>query len=196
MHVIVGLGNPGEEYEWTRHNTGRIVLFEFMRRNKFPEMEESKNAKALYAKGKVKNKLAEVLFPETFMNKSGQSVKYAISKHNVKSEQVIVVYDDIDLPLGSMKISYGRGSGGHNGLTSIIKSIGTKDFIRIRIGISSKTSAGKVRKPKGEKKVLDFLLGDFKKPEQEKLKKISKEASEAIETVINKGLPAAMNKFN
>lgn len=196
MFIVVGLGNPGEEYTWTRHNTGRILLDGFRKLHSFPDWSESKNANALYTQEKIKKQKVELMLPETFMNKSGVSVKYAVQKHKIKPENVIVVYDDIDLPLGSIKISYGRGSGGHNGVASIIKGLGTKDFLRLRVGVSPMTAGGKTRKPKGEKKVLDFLLGDFRKTEREKLKKVSKQAYGAIEMLITDGVQSAMNTYH
>ena len=196
MFLIVGLGNPGDKYEMTRHNVGRIVLQTFLKSFAFPPLEKSKNAQALYTWTKLGKHRVEVMFPETFMNKSGVSAKYAASKHNVKPERIIVVYDDIDLPLGGIKISYGRGSGGHRGVESIIRALQTKNFVRIRIGVASTTPGGKIKKPKGEQKVLDFLMGDFKPKEQTILKRVAKDVCGAIESVLEKGHTHAMNIYN
>ncbi len=170
--LIVGLGNPGEEYENTRHNVGRILVESFRKQSSFPEWEGSKYAQALYSKEKIGKHNVELILPETFMNKSGKSVLYAVDKHKIKSENVIVVYDDLDLPLGSFKLTFNRGSGGHKGIESITRSLKTKEFVRLRMGISPADKAGRAKKPIGEKKVHDFILGKFRKPELETLKKL------------------------
>lgn len=176
MKIVVGLGNPGKEYENTRHNAGRILV----------ELIEKK------WDGGTKIKFIK---PDTFMNHSGKAVAPFI-KTKKDLQNLIVVYDDIDLPLGKMKISFNRSSGGHNGLGSIIKSLKSEEFVRIRIGISPATPTGKMRKPSGEKAVLQFLLGEFKKPELETIKKLSKKASEAIEVIFSEGKDKAMSLYN
>ena len=129
------------------------------------------------------------------MNHSGKAVaKFVKSKK--AAENLIVVYDDIDLPLGTIKISYNKGSGGHKGLESVVKALKTKEFVRIRIGISPATPTGKIKKPEGEKKVLDFILAKFKPAEKEILKKVFKNVSEALEILITNGRERAMNQFN
>ena len=195
--LIVGLGNPGDEYTTTRHNVGRIILKKFANVNAgiFSEWEESGKLKALYTKGKIGKHIVELLMPETYMNKSGVSVKKIVTSVK-KAENLIVIYDDLDLGIGDFKISFNKGFGGHKGLESIIKSVKTKKFVRIRIGISPVTPTGKMRKPKGEQKVLDWVMKDFKKPELDKLKKISKKVNEAILDIIENGRVSAMNKFN
>ena len=113
-----------------------------------------------------------------------------------KAEKLIVVYDDIDIPLGKIKISYNRGSGGHKGVESIIRNIKTKAFIRIRVGVAQTTPTGKIKKPKGDDKVLDFLMGEFKQKEIEIFKNVSKSVVGAINTIINDGVEKAMNVYN
>ncbi len=176
MKLIVGLGNPGKEYENTRHNTGFIVL----------EMVEKK----LNLKDKIK-----FVYPDKFMNNSGKVVAPLIkSKKDLKD--LVVIYDDIDLPLGKIKISFNRSSGGHNGLGSIIKALKSEEFLRIRIGTSPATPSGKIRKPKGEKEVLKFLLGKYKEKELNELKKISKKVVEALEIIFTEGKEKAMSLYN
>lgn len=194
MYWIVGLGNPGAEYEATRHNTGRIVSSHFLTQQRLPEPVASKKYASLMSEGEIEREDVLVLWPETYMNKSGSAVAKAVTSAK-KAKNLIVIYDDLDLPLGMFKISFGRGSGGHNGVESIIKALKTRDFARIRVGISPSTPKGKAKKPKGEK-VIDFLMSDFKKPELEILKKVSKRVTEVIETIITDGLPRAMNEFN
>ncbi|MBI2100327.1 MAG: aminoacyl-tRNA hydrolase [Candidatus Vogelbacteria bacterium] len=167
-YVIVGLGNPGKEYEKTRHNTGRMVVAR--------------------AAEKFKGK-AKILVPDTFMNQSGKAVAKVV-KSKKAAAKLVVVYDDLDLPLGTFKISFNRSSGGHRGLESIIKTLKTKEFIRVRVGIAPK------KKLKTEKQVLDYILGEFRKPELEILKKTSKKVAVALETIVTEGKDRAMNLFN
>ena len=175
MKLVVGLGNPGEEYENTRHNTGRILV----------NLIEKK----------LEGRKIKFLTPDNFMNNSGKVVAPFV-KNKKDLENLVVIYDDIDLPLGKMKISFNKSSGGHNGIGSIIKSLKTQEFLRIRIGISPATPSGKIRKPKGEKDVLKFLLGEFKKSELETLKKLSKKVTEAIEMIFTEGKDKAMSIYN
>jgi PTH1 family peptidyl-tRNA hydrolase len=111
-------------------------------------------------------------------------------------KDLVVIYDDVDLPIGKIKISFNRSSGGHNGLGSVIKSLKSEEFLRIRVGIAPATPSGKIKKPKGEKAMLNFLLGEFKKSELEILKKLSKKVAEAIETIFTEGKDKAMSLFN
>lgn len=195
MIYIIGLGNPGEEYEETRHNTGRMVVDFFHRSAKFPEWKIDKKSKSLISKGKIGKTEVLLIKPETFMNKSGISAASFVTSVK-KARGLIVIYDDLDLPLGKMKISFNRGAGGHRGIESIEKSLKTREFGRLRIGISSQTPSGKLKKPQGEKAVIDFILGKFRKPEIDELKKISKKLVLAIEDIISEGLPKAMGKWN
>lgn len=179
MKLVVGLGNPGAEYEKTRHNTGRILV----------DLIEKK-----LEQGDSKLKI-KFLKPDTFMNLSGKAVAPFIkAKKDLKD--LVVIYDDIDLPLGKIKISFNRSSGGHNGLGSIIKALKSEEFVRIRVGISPATPSGKLKKPSGEKAVLNFLLGEFKKPELETLKKISKTVALAVETIFSESKEKAMSLYN
>jgi len=192
---IVGLGNPGEEYESSRHNVGRMILEKFRKKYDFSDWEFEKKMNGLVSTGKIGKKKATLLLPETFMNKSGVSVKKLVTSKK-KAQDLVVVYDEIDMTLGTMKIVFNRGSGGHKGVESVARSLGTKEFSRMRIGISPSTPTGKIRKPKGEDKVVDFVLGKFNKKEEEKLKKVKKKAVEALEDFVVNGRVHAMNHFN
>lgn len=179
MKLLVGLGNPGKEYENTRHNTGRIMVQMVEKK-----LDQENN------KQKIK-----FITPDTFMNNSGRAVAPLIkTKKDLKD--LVVVYDDIDLPLGKIKISFNRSSGGHNGLASVIKVLKSEEFVRIRVGISPATPSGKIRKPKGEKAVINFILGEFKKGELETLKKLSKKVAEAIEVIFSESKEKAMSLYN
>jgi len=195
MHVIVCLGNPGEAYENTRHNVGRIVTEKFLATFDFPEMEYSKKYQALATEGKVGRERVLVLWPETFMNKSGASVSSLITSKK-KAENLVVVHDDLDMPIGKIKISFNRGTGGHRGVLSIVKKIKTEGFVRVRVGISPATPSGKIKKPLGEKNVDKFILGEWKPSEKEVLKKISKNITQILETIVLEGREVAMNNYN
>jgi len=198
-YIIVGLGNPGEEYTFTRHNTGRLVLEVFykkaLKENDLSEWKLDKKTVALKSSGKIGKESVTLLKPETMMNNSGKSLKDLINSPK-KAEKLVVIYDDLDLPLGSYKISFNRGTGGHRGMESIVKNIKTKAFVRVRVGISPTTPSGKLKKPKGEDGVINFILGKFKTNEQEELKKISQKISKALFCLLEEGREKAMNIFN
>jgi PTH1 family peptidyl-tRNA hydrolase len=151
--------------------------------------------KSTKCKGELGGEKVEFITPNTFMNNSGIAVSPIID-NSKKLKNLIVIYDDLDLPLGTLKISFNRSSGGHNGLESIIKKVKSKEFVRIRIGVSPFTPTGKFRKPKGEEAVLKFLLGAFKEDELKILKSQSKKIAEIIEMISAEGKDKAMTLFN
>ena len=193
QYVIFGLGNPGGEYEDTRHNAGKMFLEYLALRDK-AQFTKGKKGNAEEAEVKLGKKKALLVFPTSFMNNSGK-VTGSYIKSAKDRERLVVVYDDLDLPIGKVKLSYGRNSGGHRGLQSIIKNLKSKDFLRVRIGISPATTSGKLRKPSGEKDVLDFILGKFKPSEKDILKKEFKRIGEALEVFVEKGREVAMSTF-
>lgn len=195
MINVVGLGNPGEEYALTRHNAGRIILEAIASKNSFSDWRDDKKTKALYSTGKLGTKKFQFVLPNNFMNNSGGSVKPLV-KAKKDLENLIVIYDDLDLPIGRVKISYDRSSGGHNGLGDIIKVLKSTAFVRIRIGVSPHTPGGKLKKPSGEKAVIDFLLKNFKPEEIKELKKISKHIAEALECYAKDGKDKTMSLYN
>lgn len=195
MWIIAGLGNPGEGYEKTRHNTGRMIVAELGDSGGFSEWKEDKKIKAHVSKGKVGSSAVTLMLPDTFMNKSGDAVKQLV-KNAKQAEQLVVVYDDLDLPLGAVRIAFGRNSGGHRGVESIVKSLRTKNFTRIRIGVSPTTPKGVLKKPKGNEQVLHFIMDAFAKKEADTFQKASKRACEALKTVVEEGRVRAMNQFN
>lgn len=194
MFVFVGLGNPGDEYAHSRHNTGRMILEGIAKRNAISISPIGKHT-AHVGKGKIGKENALFLFPDTYMNKSGSSVKTAVLTLQ-QAESLVVVYDDLDLPWGTIRIAFGRGSGGHNGVESIIKSIKTKDFIRVRVGVAPSTPSGKLRKPKGEDAVIKFLMSNFGKKEMEDYRAIEKGVEQALTLIVDEGYQVAMNTCN
>lgn len=197
-YIIVGLGNPGAEYANTRHNAGRLAVTAWAKAyQKEEELSEWKADKVLNAQkssGEVLEEKVLVLLPETFMNNSGKALKEKV-KSVKAAEKLIVVHDDLDLPLGAMKIVFNRGSGGHKGLESIIKAIKTRGFIRIRLGVCPTTPTGKLKKPVGDK-LINFIVGEFKPDELKTFKKIEKRTAEAIDLILGEGLSRAMGEIN
>jgi PTH1 family peptidyl-tRNA hydrolase len=198
--ILVGLGNPGSEYENTRHNAGRIVLDALRNAYDLPDWEKKKTYTALISKGEILGKEVLLLEPETYMNSSGKSlvslVKSPGRAGKKQAEQLVVLHDDIDLPIGTWRFSFNRGSGGQNGVESIMATLKTKAFIRVRIGVLQTTPGGKPRKPKSGEAVLKFILGKFKEEEMTELKKVSKEVAKGIEALLTDGLERAMNTYN
>ena len=193
--VIVGLGNPGYEYEGTRHNSGRMAVEDFAKHAKSSEWKEDKKSKSLTTGAHVGKNLTALVLPNTFMNKSGAAVAKFVKSMRA-AEKMIVIYDDLDLPIGKIKISFDRGSGGHKGIESIVRAVKTKRFTRIRVGVSPETPGGKLRKPQGEKEVVDFILSHFKTAEMDELKKVFKEVGGAIACIVAEGPMIAMNRYN
>ena len=173
--LIIGLGNPGTKYKKTRHNIGFRVLDEFQNENNFPDFEFSKKFNSLISDGIIKKKTILLAKPQTFMNNSGRTVKGLINFYKIKSSNIIVVHDDIDLVFGTIKISEKRGSAGHKGVESIIKELRTKDFTRLRIGIRDK----KLKYKNTEK----YVLEKFTEQEEQDLKKIIKQSIEALKSI-------------
>lgn len=194
-YIIAGLGNPGDEYTHTRHNTGRMVLEALSKKFSFTEFKDTPKIKALVASGTIGDEKIQLVEPNNFMNRSGASIAPLITSVK-KAHNLIVVYDDLDVPLGKIKISFNRSAGGHRGVESIIKALKTQEFIRVRVGISPTTPSGKMKKPSGDAAVEKHIIGEFKKPEFDILKKVIKEAVEAIEVIVTAGKERAMERFN
>jgi PTH1 family peptidyl-tRNA hydrolase len=184
MIAIVGLGNPGEKFEKTRHNAGFMAVDLFAKNNEFGDFELGKKLDAVVAK-KGKILLAK---PQTFMNESGKAVKKIAAGYKLKAKDFIIVHDDVDLPVGKIKISVNRGSAGHKGVESVIKAVGNKDLTRVRIGIQP--AKGK------PKKAQDMVIKDFSPDEEKVMKKTIKTIVEALECFIENGLAQTMNQFN
>ena len=194
MLTVVGLGNPGDEYAKTRHNAGRLVLDALAAKHDFSAWKKDGKSKALLSSGEISGVKMQFVCPDNFMNNSGTSVAYYI-KDKEQLSDLVVVYDDMDIALGRIKVSFDRGTGGHNGIESIQQHVQSREFVRVRVGVSPVGEEG-MQKPKGEQAVLDFLLKNFRKPELEELEKISVRVGEALSTYAKEGKERTMNVFN
>ena len=192
--VLVGLGNPGEEYAKTRHNAGRSALMLLAKKEDFPDFVLNKKALSLVTKGCVGEKMTLVL-PETMMNLSGKAVA-AFIKSPKAAKNLVVVHDDLDLPLGTIKITFGRGAGGHKGVESVLRAIKTKDFVRIRIGVAPVGKRSQAKKIKDEEKVIKHIIGKWKPSEEATLKKVLKKTVAALQIFGEEGTEAAMQFAN
>ena len=188
--LIVGLGNPGKEYEKTRHNAGRSAVELVAKNENFDEFVFNKTSNALLAKGAVGGENAILVLPETMMNLSGKAVA-AFVKTPKAAKDLLVIHDDLDLPLGTIKMVFGRGSGGHKGVESIMRAIKTKEFARLRIGISAPGKKNQAKKVSGEEKVIKLVIGKWKPAEEAALKKVLKKAAEAARLFASEGVEAA-----
>jgi PTH1 family peptidyl-tRNA hydrolase len=200
MRIIVGLGNPGEKYEKTRHNLGFIIVDRFLK-----DFESVKNT-TWENSNKFKSDIAQIdwqpkhgkmekvilVEPKTFMNNSGMAVKIIADFYKINPEDIWIINDDIDLPLGAMKIRFGGASAGHRGIESVIEQLGTDKFWRFRMGIGENRELNDSR----VKNVDDFVLGVFSGAEKGKLKELIKRGADAIEMSLEEGMEAAMNRFN
>ena len=194
MYYVVALGNPGEKYENTRHNVGFLLLGYLVTEFGLPSAESRMPYEGLYTKGKIGKEEVVCLFPTTFMNNSVLAVKKLVPK--AEAEKLIVIYDDVDLPFGKIKVSKDRGDGGHNGIKSIIQHLDTKDFVRVRIGIAPvNNETGLPVRPVGSG-LGNYVLNKFSERELEELDKTKVEVKGLIEMILTEGVAKAMNKFN
>lgn len=185
MKLIVGLGNPGRQYQGTRHNVGFRVVDELAR--KAGIALSSNKFEGEYGQGTLAGTKAALLKPQTYMNLSGDSVAPAARFYKVEPEDLIVVHDELDLPFGRLQLKKGGGTGGHNGLNSIVERLGSNEFIRLRVGIG---------KPETKERVVGHVLGGFAQSEAGQLQELTAKAVEAIEAILEKGLQKAMTEFN
>jgi PTH1 family peptidyl-tRNA hydrolase len=193
--VIVGLGNPGKEYEKTRHNAGRLAVELLAKQEGFDSFIYKKTADALVSEGTIGKEKVTLVLPETFMNKSGKSVM-AFVKSVKGAKKLLVIQDELDIPLGTLKMVFGRNSGGHKGVESIMRAIKTKEFARIRIGISGEGKKHQAKKPSGEEKVVKHVIGKFKPTEEVLLKKTLKKTTDAMRLFVTDGIEKATQEAN
>lgn len=185
MYLIVGLGNPEEDYSGTRHNMGFDTI------NKIAEQYEisinKKKFKGLYGTGSIEQQKVILLKPQTYMNLSGNCVKEIVDFYKIEKENIIIIYDDMDIEPGKIKIRKKGSSGGHNGIKSIIQMLGTDEFPRIRIGIG---------KPEHKGDEINYVIGAIPDEEKERLIQGVEKAEKALIEILKNGIDIAMNKFN
>ena len=195
MFYIVPLGNPGEKYQNTRHNVGWLAMDACRSAFSLPTLIEDKKLSGRVTEGMIAGETVTVLYPDIFMNNSGAAVAKLVPRKEIST--LIVLHDDIDLPFGEIKVVYGRGAGGNNGVASIIQKLGSKDFTRVRIGIAPKSFwTGKTKRPAGGGPLERFVLKPFTSSEQKQLPAIFTQVQGAVESIISTGVEAAMNQYN
>ena len=183
MFLVVGLGNIGKQYEHTRHNVGFDVIDLISDRYNIPVSREK--FKGMYGEGNICGEKIILLKPSTYMNLSGESVREIANFYKIENENIIVLYDDISLDVGRLRVRSQGSAGGHNGIKNIIANLGTDIFPRVKIGVGQ---------PEGE--LVSHVLGKFSKEDSEKLKEVFKVSMDAVENVISSGITEAMNRFN
>jgi peptidyl-tRNA hydrolase, PTH1 family len=186
VKLIVGLGNPGIEYQFTPHNLGFLVVDRIAEQSKVEV--RNRQCRALTARAVIGSETVLLAKPETFMNLSGLSVRELIAEHDAKPEtDLVVIQDELDFPLGTIRIHRNRSSAGHNGIESVIGALGTQDFVRIRMGVAP------------DRKVEDgmtYLLSPFRKAQLKLVDPMIDLAAEAVEAILKDGPAAAMNRYN
>ena len=185
MKIIVGLGNPGAKYAGTRHNVGFSVILKLA--DKYNISLTEKKHKAEFGKGIIEGEKVILAMPQTYMNLSGNCVKEFVDFYKVKKEEVLVIYDDMDIEPGKIKIRKKGSSGGHNGMKSIIKMLGTEEFPRIRVGIG---------RPKYSGDEINYVIGAIPEEDITKLEDGIELAQKAVIEILRNGIDSAMNKMN
>ena len=185
MKLIVGLGNPGKEYVKTRHNIGFEAIDALA--NDANISVNKQKFKALYGEGRVGEERVVLVKPQGYMNLSGEAVKAFATWYKIKAEDILILYDDVSLPPGKLRIRVKGSAGGHNGIKSIIQHLGTSEFERIKIGIGEK--------PQGWN-LADYVLSRFTDAEMKIMSEAIEDVVGAINTIASKGIEAAMNKYN
>jgi len=183
--LVVGLGNPGSSYAGNRHNVGAMVLDELaVRAGVKLTPGKGKRARTLIGEGRLAGRRVVLARPTTYMNESGGPVRGLLDYHSIPSTDLVVLHDELDIPFASVRLKRGGGEGGHNGLRSITRSTGTKDYLRVRVGIG---------RPPGRQDPADFVLKDFSATERKELDLLVAEAADATEELLAQGLEAAQN---
>lgn len=185
MYLIVGLGNPGKNYQYTRHNLGFLTLQTLAGRHQIPL--EKKKFESRYGLGEILQEKVLLLTPMTYMNLSGQAVGSFLRYYHILPEHLVVVHDDLDLPWTRIRIAPKGGAAGHKGILSIIEHLNTQEFIRVRMGIS---------RPAGEIPPEAYVLETFSAEEKKEIPTLTGMACEAIEVIIRQGVTTTMNRFN
>jgi PTH1 family peptidyl-tRNA hydrolase len=184
-HLIVGLGNPGKEYEQTRHNVGFRVVDELARR--YNLSFGKKERKAVAASGMILGKKVILAKPQTFMNLSGEAVRSLVDFYKVELPRILIISDDLDIPLGTVRMRKSGSAGGQNGMKSVIQHLGTQEFNRLRFGIG---------RPPGKMQPKDYVLGVFKADDAILASQVIDRAADAVETWLTDGIELAMTRHN
>lgn len=185
MYLIVGLGNPEEEYDKTRHNMGFHAINKLAKQYQIEITK--KKFKGLYGTGEIENQKVILLKPQTYMNLSGESIQEVANYYHIPVENILVIYDDMDIDIGKVKIRKKGGAGSHNGMKSIVNHLKSENFPRIRIGIGT---------PKDKSDSIYYVIGPIPKEEQEILDQATTKAKDAISEILKSGIDVAMNQFN
>lgn len=185
MKCIVGLGNPGKRYKNTRHNIGFMVIDELLQRRHWNLSKNKFNGK--YALEHAQGEKVILLQPQTFMNLSGEAIRPLMDYYHIDVEDILVIYDDLDLPTGRIRLRQKGGHGGHNGIRSMIDHLGTKDFKRIRIGVG---------RPINATPIVDYVLGSFPKEQQVDVNDSIRKSADACEAWLDQPFNEVMNTFN
>ena len=186
MYIITGLGNPGKEYEGTRHNAGFMAIDHLA--DKYQISMDTRKHMAYLGKGIINGQKVILAKPQTYMNLSGESIRSLVDYYKIDpEEELIVLYDDISLDPGNIRIRAKGSAGGHNGIKNIIAHLGTQEFPRIKVGVGDKP-------PRMD--LADYVLSRFSKEDREKMEQAFKDAADAVEVMITEGADAAMNRFN
>lgn len=186
MKLVVGLGNPSNKYEYTRHNVGFDVIDLFRHELRLGK-DFRKEHHSLVSEGQLESQSILLAKPQTFMNSSGIAVHALVLDYEIPLEDIIVIYDDLNLELGLLRVRRSGSAGGHKGVKSIIESLGSESFPRIRIGIGQ---------PPQDMEVIDYVLSKFTSEERDEIEKAEQTAIEALKIMILEGVEPAMNKFN
>ncbi len=186
--LILGLGNPGKQYARTRHNIGFRALTQFAKSHNFPEFKLEKRFKAEVSTGDIDGEKIILAKPQTFMNLSGEAVRAILDFYKLSPADVVIVYDDVDLPFGELRLRPSGGSGGHNGIKSLIAHLSTEEFARVRIGVGNEF----LEKVPTE----HFVLTNFSTTEEIEIPKIERKTIDALTELVQNGLESAMNKYN
>ncbi len=185
MKLIVGLGNPGGEYAATRHNIGFRAIDSLARAY---NIDITKNKfKALIGEGRIEDEKVILMKPQTYMNLSGEAVRACMDWKKIERNDIIIIYDDVSLDIGQLRIRKTGSAGGHNGIKNIIAHLGSQEFARIKVGVGEK--------PQGWD-LADYVLGRFNEEEMEKMQSSLKDIEKAIAVMLDKGIDQAMNRYN
>jgi PTH1 family peptidyl-tRNA hydrolase len=193
LNLIVGLGNPGRNYAHNRHNIGFRCINYLSKQHTIPAKKHQ--CQAQLGMGKIAGVEVLLAKPKTYVNESGKSVSQLMRKYKISPNDLLVIYDDLDLPLGKIRIRQGGSAGGHKGIKSIISALGSQDFSRIKIGIGRPTNEDGTPLS-GEDAIVGYVLSDFTPQEDKVIKPAIARAAEAIHCLLTEGIIAAMNKFN